>query len=236
MHARTNNTPAAAISPRDLPRGLRWISIVEVVVVTGSVLVLIWRVEPFGTPDMDLALRIVIVGSMLASNVLHRDSFTRLGIRFDNLARAARVMLPPTAIAAGVVLALGLMLSSPRLSLERLFLNFGYYILWGFAQQYALQAFILLRLLDGGLTGRAPPAAAALFALVHFPNPGLVVMTFAAGWMWCALFRREPNLLILAVSHACLAVVAEAMLPAAVIGGYHVGPKYLQWANIGLFR
>ena len=211
-------------------------SIVEVVVVTGSVLVLIWLVQPFGTPGMDLALRILIVGSMLVSNVLHRDSFRRLGIRFDNLARAARVMLPPTAVAAGVVVALGLILSSPRLSLQRLLLNFGYYILWGFAQQYALQAFILLRLLDGGLTRRAPQAAAALFALVHFPNPGLVAMTFAAGWMWCALFRREPNLLILAVSHACLAVVADTMLPAAVIGGYHVGAKYLQWANIELFR
>ena len=234
MHARTNNTPDPAISRRDLPRWLRWISIVEVVVVTGSVLVLIWLVQPSGTPGMDLTFRILIVGWMLVSNVLHRDSFQRLGIRFDNLARAARMMLPPTAIAASVVVALGLILSSPRLSLQRLLLNFGYYILWGFAQQYALQGFILLRLLDGGLTRRAPQAAAALFALVHFPNPGLVVMTFSGGWMWCALFRREPNLLMLAVSHAFLAVVADAMLPAAVIGGYHLGPKYLQWVNTEL--
>ena len=236
MHASTNSTTAPAISPRNLPGWVRWISIVEVVVVTGSVLVLIWLVQPSGTPGMDLAFRVLIVGGMLVSNVLHRDSFERLGIRFDNLARAARVILPPTAIAAGVVVALGLILSSPRLSLQRLLLNFGYYILWGFAQQYALQGFILLRLLDGGLTRRAPQAAAALFALVHFPNPGLVVMTFSAGWMWCALFRREPNILILAVSHAFLAVVADTMLPAAVIGGYHLGPKYLQWANTELWR
>ena len=40
--------------------------------------------------------------------------------------------------------------------------------------------------------------------------------------------------LILAVSHAFLAVVADAMLPAAVIGGYHLGPKYLQWVNTEL--
>src|ERR1700682_2340535 len=170
MHARTNNTPDPAISPRDLPRWVRWVSIVEVLVVTGSVLVLIWLVQPSGTPGMDLAFGVIIVGGMLVSNVLHQDSFHRLGIRFDNIARAARVVLPPTAIAAGVVVALGLILSSPRLSFQRLLLNFGYYILWGFAQQYALQGFILLRLLDGGLTRRAPLAAAALFALVHSPN------------------------------------------------------------------
>src|SRR2546426_10429241 len=236
MHASTNSTTAPAISPRNLPGWVRWISIVEVVVVTGSVLVLSWLVQPWGPPGMDLAFRVLIVGGMLVSNVLHRDSFERLGIRFDNLAHAARVILPPTAIAAGVVVALGLILSSPRLSLQRLLLNFGYYLLWGFAQQYALQGFILLRLLDGGLTRRAPRAAAALFALVHFPNPGLVVMTFSAGWMWCALFRREPNILILAGSPAFLAVVADTMLPAAVIGGYHLGPKYLQWANTELWR
>jgi len=236
MHATTNNTPAAAISPPALPRGLRWLSLVEAVGVTGAVLVLIWLVQPFGTPGMDLALRILIVGSMVVSNVLHRDSFRRLGIRVDNLGRAARAVLPPTAIAAVVVVALGLILSSPRLSLQRLLLNFGYYVMWGFAQQYALQGFILLRLVDAGLTKRAPPAAAALFALVHAPNPGLVVMTFSAGWMWCVLFRREPNLLMLAVSHAFLAVVADTMLPAAVIGGYHVGPKYLEWAHIEIWR
>src|SRR5438045_1863784 len=126
MHATTNNTPAAAISRPDRPRGSSRLSIVEVVGVTGSVLVLIWAVQPFGTPGLDLALRMVIVASMLVSNVLHRDSLQRLGLRFDNLARAARAALPPTAAAAGAVVALGLMLGSPPLSLERLLLNFGY--------------------------------------------------------------------------------------------------------------
>ena len=107
MHSSTNSTAAPAISPRDLPRWLRWTSIAEVLVVTGSVLVLIWLIQPSGTPGMDLTFRILIVAWMLASNVLHRDSLQRLGIRFDNLARAARVVLPPTAIAAGVVVALG---------------------------------------------------------------------------------------------------------------------------------
>jgi len=88
----------------------------------------------------------------------------------------------------------------------------------------------LLRLLDAGVDRRAPVTAAALFALVHVPNPGLVAMAFAGGWIWSTLFRREPNLLVLAASHAALAVVGDAMLPASVTGGYRLGPRYVRWA------
>jgi membrane protease YdiL (CAAX protease family) len=187
-------------------------------------------VQPLDLPDLDLSLRIPIVASMLISNFAHRDSFRSLGLRIDNLPRAASGALPATATAAGIVVALALIVGPRELELQRVLLNFVYYIFWGFAQQYALQGFVLQRLLDAGLTRRAPLAAGALFAIVHAPNPGLMTMTFAGGWMWCSLFRREPNLLILAVSHACLAVVADGLLPAVVTGGYHIGPSYLRWA------
>jgi hypothetical protein len=49
---------------------------------------------------------------------------------------------------------------------------------------------------------------------------------FVAGWMWCTLFRRHPNLLALAASHACLAVLAQAAL-GHYLGGLHIGPDYL---------
>lgn len=205
-------------------------SALEVVAVTGAILVLIWVVQPLGTPNLALALRLAIVASMLLSNVVHRDSLNRLGIRLDNAAAAARIALPPTAIAACALGAVGLIVGRPPLLMQRLALNFAYYLVWGFAQQYALQGFVLLRLLDAGLDRSAPVTAAALFSLVHAPNPGLVVMTFAGGWLWCTLFRREPNLVILAVSQAVLVVLTEAMLSVNVTGGYRLGPPYLNWA------
>ena len=207
----------------------RWVPAAEVAVITGSILLFIWVVQPLGGPGADLAFRLAIVVLMLLSNLSHGDSRRRMGLRLDNLMASARLGLPATAIAAGVVVMLGLILAPSRPDYQRLLLNFGYYLLWGFAQQYALQAVVFLRLVDAGLTRRAPAVAAALFALVHAPNPGLMAMTFAGGWMWCSVFRRQPNLVALTASHACLAVIAEAMLPLSVTGGYRIGPRYLRW-------
>lgn len=206
----------------------RWVPAAEVAVITGSILLLIWVVQPLGGPRTDLAFRLALVTLMLLSNLWHDDSRRRMGLRLDNLLASARLGLPATAMAAGVVAMLGLILAPSRPDYQRLLLNFGYYLLWGFAQQYALQAVVFLRLVDAGLSRWVPPVAAAIFALVHAPNPSLMAMTFAGGWMWCSLFRRQPNLVVLAASHACLAVVAEAMLPPHVTGGYRIGPRYLR--------
>src|SRR5712692_9374895 len=101
MQARTNNRPAARTSPRRTRRS-RWALIVELVGVIGAVFALIWVVQPLDLPGLDLSLRILIVASMLISNFAHRDSFRSLGLRIDNLPRAASGALPATATAAGI--------------------------------------------------------------------------------------------------------------------------------------
>ena len=229
MHAHTNKTEAIAISARR-SRGWRWISVPEVLSVTGTILALIWVVQPLGSSSLDLALRLLIVAAMLLSNIAHGDSLRRLGLRLDNVGAAVRVASRPTAIVACTLTAVGLIVGRPQLDVQRMALNFVYYLGWAFAQQYALQGFVLVRLLDARLDRSAPVTAATLFALVHVPNPGLVAMTFAGGWLWCTIFRREPNLLVVATSHAILAVLTEAMLPGNLTGGYRLGPRYLRWA------
>lgn len=210
---------------------LRLLPAAEAVLVTASVLVLIWVVQPRVSSGPDIAVRLVIVSAMLVSNIAHRDGLKRLGLRLDNFAAAARIAALPTAVAAAIVMAAGAILAPPEPNLQRAAVNFAYYVGWAFAQQYALQGFILLRVVHAGLGRLAPVTAAALFALVHVPNPGLTLLTFAGGWMWATLFRREPNLLVLALSHAFLAVLVEAMLPPDVTGGYRLGPRYLAWAE-----
>ena len=96
--------------------------------------------------------------------------------------------------------------------------------MWATTQQYALQSVILLRLEDSGLRGGSPLAAATLFSLVHAPNPGLMILTFLGGLLWCSTFRRYPNLFAVSLSHAVLAVVVASTLPAGVTGGYRIGP------------
>ena len=100
------------------------------------------------------------------------------------------------------------------------------YVVWAAAQQYALQSVVLLRLEDIGLREAAPLAAATLFSLVHAPNPGLMILTFLGGLLWCSTFRRHPNIAAVALSHAILAVVIVSTLPPAVTGGLRIGPGY----------
>ena len=223
-----NGSDATPISMRRAPS--RLLQAAEAVLVTASVLVLIWVLQPRVSFAPDVAVRLVIVSAMLASNIARRDGLKRLGVRLDNFAAAARIAVLPTAIAAGIVIAAGAILAPPEPNIQRAAVNLVYYVGWAFAQQYALQGFILLRLVDAGFGRLAPVTAASLFALVHVPNPGLTLLTFAGGWMWATLFRREPNLPVLALSHALLAVLAEGMLPPEVTGGYRLGPRYLEWA------
>ena len=89
-----------------------------------------------------------------------------------------------------------------------------------------MQSVILLRLEVSGLRGGTTLAAASLFSLVHAPNPGLLVLTFLGGLLWCSTFRRHPNLLAVSLSHAVLAVVVIWTLPPEVTAGYRIGPAY----------
>jgi membrane protease YdiL (CAAX protease family) len=55
-----------------------------------------------------------------------------------------------------------------------------------------------------------------------------MVLTFLGGLLWCSTFRRVPNLFAVTLSHAVLAVVVASTMPPPVIGGYRIGPAYLQ--------
>ncbi len=68
------------------------------------------------------------------------------------------------------------------------------YPLWAIAQQFAATLQVLI--------------TAAAFAIVHVGNPALFVLTFLAGIMWSLLYRRWPNLWLLAGSHSVLAALA----------------------------
>ena len=60
---------------------------------------------------------------------------------------------------------------------------------------------------------------------------GLVVLTFLGGLLWCSAFRRTPNLLAVALSHAVLALIISSTLPPQVVGGYRIGPAYRAATN-----
>ena len=144
-------------------------------------------------------------GVYLAVRVGQDPFVTRAwGLRLDNLGRAA---LPcALLLAAAVAGMLGYRLAQGwrPLPLSSLIV-FLLYPLWGFFQQFFVQALFVGNLDRLGVPRAVVvPVAAVLFGLVHVPNWVLVGLCVPAGAAWTLLFLRAPNLLPLALCHGWL--------------------------------
>jgi hypothetical protein len=210
----------------------RIVAALEVALFGSSILTFIWWIQPLDRPALEVGFYVYILAFAFASSLAHGDSRARLGIRLDTVAACARRVLVPTMIAIVVFFVIGRVMGNgtapdwPRAPAAIL-----RYTGWALLQQYALQGVVLLRLRDAGMARRAPIGAAILFALMHLPNAGLMVLTFAGGWVWCRAFDRAPNLLVIAVSHALAALAADQWLPDTFIRGLRVGPGYFRRFN-----
>ena len=113
-------------------------------------------------------------------------------------------------------------------TLSRMALSFVSVYPWALFQQYGLQCVFGRRLRDS-LTNPIghDVVCAGIFASLHLPNPFLSVVTFGAGYCFCVLFRRRPNLIALAAAHALSSTVLYYCLPPAVTYLMRVGPGYL---------
>lgn len=169
----------------------------------------------------------------ITSHRARRESVRDLGLRFDNFARALRV-LAPLMLAGGLLLALWSWLwfgASPRASGGR---GAGFWIVfpvwgvaWGLMQQYILQAFVNRRAqVVFGAGWRSILTTALVFAALHLPNPWLAAATFIGGLVWAYAYQRAPNLFALALSHAAMTWVLIATFPTNSLNSLRVGFKY----------
>ncbi len=164
--------------------------------------------------DYRLFQVIVYGGAVLivvANHLYRRDTFLRLGFRWDNFRSAAIWYGTPTLILGILICGLGWLGGSFRLDRWSDLLT---YFAWAAVQQYLLQNFLRLR--SENLFGSAKESspvrvalmpvllAATLFALYHLPNYPLVGVTFAGGLFWCFLFSRIPNFFGVWLSQAFL--------------------------------
>ena len=168
---------------------------------------------------------------ILFSQLTRGETARTLGFRLDNFWRASKLLCMPLLLATLALLIAGWLVGTIN------FLRWrgGQTILgipalgfaWGLLQQYALQSFFNRR--AQLLWGKGAPSVlltAAIFALLHFPNPGLTLATFAGGLIWAAVYQREPNLWALAVSHSLMTWVLVSTIPPHLLGGLRVGYKY----------
>jgi membrane protease YdiL (CAAX protease family) len=214
--------------------GERALLLWEMASVVSSALIAEWVV--LALTDWKLAL-VVPVGLacvlMLAAKQAHGETRRQLGLRGDNFGRACRLLVLPMVGSTILLLLAGRFWFgvAPTIGRGRA----GWALLgvpvwgfvWGLFQQYALQAFINRRLqMFWGTGWHTTLVVAALFALLHLPNPWLMAATFLGGLIWAAVYQRAPNLWALALSHAVMTWVLVSTLPAAALGGLRVGYKY----------
>jgi len=139
-------------------------------------------------------------------------SWQELGFRRDNLA-IGLVPVGVLTLLAGLGL-VALAAKEGRLVWQPTILTLlALYPVWALVQQFAFQG-----LLHRGLTVliRRPVLqvliTAAAFASVHVGNGALLALTFVGGIIWSLLYRRWPNLWLLAASHSVLAALAYPLL------------------------
>ena len=157
-----------------------------------------------------VGIGLLVYGTLIVRRRTHspRD----VGFRLDNLTAGLVPIGVCTLTAGGGLIVWAIALGRPLLGNQILTL-LALYPAWAAVQQLAFQG-----LLHRGLMVLLPRPAlqvlvtAAAFASVHIGNPALVALTFVAGLMWSLLYRRWPNLWLLAGSQTILAALAYPLV------------------------
>jgi membrane protease YdiL (CAAX protease family) len=103
------------------------------------------------------------------------------------------------------------------------------YAIWAVFQQFLLQAYFFLRFEKLVSTRAAALISPGLFCLVHIPNPVLVAVCIAAGWLACEVFRRHRNIYALGVAHAILGLTIAITVPNDIQRHMRVGIGYYRY-------
>jgi membrane protease YdiL (CAAX protease family) len=204
--------------------GARWL-IGELIVGYGLLQAALW-IEG----DLRFVWAVAIVLWIVGLTVYHRPSMQELGLGWTGFVGSLWIV-GLAAVAGAAMLFVGYLAGTlhPYVLRRTLLAAATGYLSWTFQQQFMLQSFFFLRLERLLANRRAVWAAAGLFALAHFPNPVLVPATFAAGLVFCELFRRYRNIYTLAIAQAILGMCLAAAIPDTFHHHMRVGIGYLSW-------
>ena len=225
MNNRSLPAPAAAENARPEVSVIRQrVALAEALACSAFILLYIWRLQSAAFNSW-----IVFPAWLILSFLLNRDTPKTLGWRADNLWPATRNALLPFASLIAAICVSGLFLGAfhrpptPLLQPRRFVGYFAFCLL----QEVGLQSFLTNRL----LTALKKPllsavVGGAIFAVMHWPNPILVPLTFVGGTTLCWLFARQRNIIPLAFAQAILGSVVWWAFPLAWHHGMRVGPGY----------
>ncbi|HZH30009.1 MAG TPA: CPBP family glutamic-type intramembrane protease [Pyrinomonadaceae bacterium] len=206
----------------------------EIASVVSSTIVAEWAVLSLGRHKALLVVPVACAFAlMLYSHRLRGETLRELGWRTDNFLRAVRLLLPPMLLGTFALMLFGWVWFGGGVRFGRgragwAIAGFPVWgLVWGLLQQYVLQAFINRRAqIVFGRGAKSIVLVAAVFALLHLPNPWLMAATFLGGLIWASVYQRAPNLYALALSHAFLTWALISTLPAEALRSLRVGFKF----------
>ncbi|HKY03238.1 MAG TPA: CPBP family intramembrane glutamic endopeptidase [Blastocatellia bacterium] len=169
---------------------------------------------------------LLIVVLLIVTAVRDRETPRELGFRVDNLLAALARLALPLSIFILLVMVIGLLAGTVRFG-PKFFSMLVFVPLWALLQQYLLLAFVLprMRMIFG--PGKASSlASAAIFSILHLPNPVLTVVCAAGGYIWVRAYEREANLFASALTHTLASAFLANTLPGWVLKNMVVGYNY----------
>jgi Type II CAAX prenyl endopeptidase Rce1-like len=106
------------------------------------------------------------------------------------------------------------------------------YIIWAIVQQYLQQSYFFVRfeqIISRGVL--ASFVTAAMFGIVHLPNPVLAPVTFVGGWILSEIFRRYRCVVPLGIAHGLVGLAIAVTVPDHLLHHMRVGLSYLTYPH-----
>lgn len=202
----------------------------QVIIEFSAVLFYIWYVER-NTPDWFRFsfFWLVCVGFPIGCIWKNQKVFPELSLDWNWFTQGLREIFWFTLSAT--VLLVVISLESEGFNYDgQLFTRVPEYCFWSFLQQIGLQTFLTYRIQKIFKNPIIVSATCAtLFALLHWPNIALVLLSWSGGFFWSYSFQRTPNLYALSLSHGWLAVTSFYCLPPQWLHGLRIGPGYFSF-------